>query len=252
MTTGSRFDTADTATAYAAARPDYPDAVFDALDRITGGLAGAVVADVGAGTGISSRQLAARGARVVAIEVAPSMLARLAAASPDVHAVRGDGNALPLRDGTADLVTYAQSWHWVDPARAVPEFRRVLRRGGTFAAWWNRTRHDRPWELAQQARLSAACPSYHGDPPPAFQDGDDPRFLTGDFELPAERVEIEWSRDVSLDTHLAGLRSKSYVADLGPAGAEALLAAERAALLREPGTPVIRERFLTALVLVRE
>ena len=132
-----------------------------ALAELAGrGLDGAVVADVGAGTGIAARQMRDRGAEVIAVEPSEGMLAELAQASPGVHGVRGNGNALPLGDRCADFVTYAQAWHWTDPRRAVPEYRRVLRSGGTFAAWWNLTARQAPWEVAQETRLLAACASY--------------------------------------------------------------------------------------------
>jgi SAM-dependent methyltransferase len=40
-----------------------------------------------------------------------------------------------LADGSADLVTVAQAWHWFDHERAVAEFRRVLRPDGVVALW---------------------------------------------------------------------------------------------------------------------
>ena len=69
MAEKSRFDTESTARHYAAARPTYPSELFDALDDLLGyRLAGASVVDVAAGTGISSRQLAERGANVTAVK----------------------------------------------------------------------------------------------------------------------------------------------------------------------------------------
>lgn len=50
--------------------------------------------------------------------------------------MRAVGDALPLAAGSADLVTYARSWHWTDPARSVVEAPRVLARPhGTLALW---------------------------------------------------------------------------------------------------------------------
>src|SRR6266540_522925 len=138
---------------YAAARPGYPAELYERLAELAGrGLDGALVADVGAGTGIAARQLRDRGARVVAIEPSQGMLAELAASCPGVDVVRGDGNALPLRDHSVDFVTYAQAWHWIDPDRAGPEFRRVLRPGGALAAWWNVTDRQETWALLARRR----------------------------------------------------------------------------------------------------
>lgn len=119
------------AAQYAAARPGYPPALFDAIEELAGQpLAGARVLDVGAGTGIATRLLAERGARVTAVEPGAAMAAELHAAHPAVPLVRALGDALPFRDDAGfDLVGYAQAWHWTDPARSVPEALRVLRPG---------------------------------------------------------------------------------------------------------------------------
>jgi SAM-dependent methyltransferase len=239
------------AGAYAAARPGYPAALFDSLAELAGRpLAGAMVADVGAGTGIATRQLRDRGARVVAIEPSEGMLVELASASPGVWVLRGDGNALPLRDRSADFVTYAQAWHWTDPDRAIPEFRRVLRPGGTFAAWWNLSARDEPWQTAQERRLIAACPTYRQARSryPGARGRDEAALPYG---LPARSAEFEWARRIPIDLHLANLNSKSYVGGLGATGAAAFLADERAALLAEFPDGMVPERYRTVLEVVR-
>lgn len=75
MTTTSQalsFDGA--ASRYAAHRPSYPPALFDAVEELAGRpLRGADVADIGAGTGLATRHLHARGARVVAVEPGAAM-----------------------------------------------------------------------------------------------------------------------------------------------------------------------------------
>ncbi|MET7503504.1 class I SAM-dependent methyltransferase [Streptomyces microflavus] len=98
------------AASYAANRPSYPPALLDAIEELSGRpLAGARVADVGAGTGIATALLDGRGARVAAVEPGDGMAAQLRRGLPHVPVVRGDGNRLPLRTGSLDLITYAQS-----------------------------------------------------------------------------------------------------------------------------------------------
>lgn len=63
---------------YDAARPAYPEEIFDAL----GPLAGFRVLDVGAGTGIASRALIARHADVVAIDPGREVLRRASRTPP--------------------------------------------------------------------------------------------------------------------------------------------------------------------------
>jgi SAM-dependent methyltransferase len=240
------------ARAYATARPDYPPRLYEVLAGLAErSLDGALVVDVGAGTGIAARQMRDRGARVIAIEPSAGMIAELISASPGVHVVQGDGNTLPLRAGCADFVTYAQAWHWTDPQRSAPEYRRVLRPGGTFAAWWNLTARQAPWELAQEERLVAACPDYRvaRDAYPDFRERANPAALS--LGLPAKIAEFSWSRRVAIDVHLANLNSKSYVAALGERGAARFLAAERAALAAEFPAGMVTEDYRTVLAVAR-
>jgi len=240
------------ADCYASARPDYPPQLYATLTDLAGrDLDAARVVDVGAGTGIAARQMRDLGAQVVAVEPSAGMLAKLAGTSPGVGVVRGDGNALPLRDDCADFITYAQAWHWTDPHRAVPEYRRVLGRGGSFAAWWNLTAREAPWEVAQEERLMAACPDYRAgrDKYPGSRGDADPTALW--LGQPAQIAEFTWSRRVALNVHLANLNSKSYVAVLGHHGVGQFLATERAMLLAQFPDGVVTEAYRTVLAVVR-
>lgn len=245
MAERSKFDTV--AANYAAGRPNYPAELYDTLANVLGRpLAGLDVVDLGAGTGIASRQLAERGARVTAVELSGPMIEQLAATSPGVRPVRGSATAIPLRDHCADLVTSAQAWHWMDPAFAVPEFRRVLRPGGVFAAWWNYTQRDSAWEAEQEERINAAAePGWRQVSAPFAQDG---KELGADFDLPVTAHAFSWERTVSLDTHLDNLVSKSYVAALS--NRDEFLATERAILSEQFPDGYLTERFGTHMVTV--
>jgi SAM-dependent methyltransferase len=133
------------AGAYERARPGYPDGVV-ALLAETGALRpGGVVVDVAAGTGKLTRQLSPSGAAVVAIEPLAPMREALVG-TPLVAA--GTAEALPLRDGSADLVTVAQAFHWLDAGPALAEVLRVLRPGGWLALIWNERDESVPWVQA--------------------------------------------------------------------------------------------------------
>ena len=82
--------------------------------------------DLAAGTGLFTRELLGRAARVVAVEPDPRMREVLARRSPEVDAREGWGEAMPLPDASADAVFVSTAWHWLDPERAVPEIARVL------------------------------------------------------------------------------------------------------------------------------
>jgi SAM-dependent methyltransferase len=124
----------DRAADYVRYRPSYPAAV---IDRILDGLGTEpLVADIGAGTGISSRLIADRGVQVLAID--PNAAMRIAAtAHPLVEFHDGTAEATGLEAATVDLVTCFQAFHWFDPEPTLLEFRRILKSTGRLALVWN-------------------------------------------------------------------------------------------------------------------
>lgn len=248
MTAISRAHSFNTAAAqYAANRPSYPPALLDVIEELTGcPLAGARVADVGAGTGIATALLHERGADVIAIEPGDGMAAQFRTTLPDVPIVRGDGNALPLADASCDLITYAQSWHWTDTGRSVPEALRVLRTGGALTVWWNTHALDVPWIAAQRERIAHHC----GAMPPSGTHLDDSRAvqLAGLVGLRTARRQVRWSRTVPLDTHLANIGTQSAFIVLGEASTRAFLADERTRLGKIFPDETVEETYVVDLL----
>ena len=127
---------------YSRYRPGYAPSVLAAVVGLLGRPpAGLDAADLGAGTGIWTRMVAAAGFRsVVAVEPSESMRAagmRDCAGADSIRWQRGRGDQSGLADGAVDLVSMASSFHWVDFDRGVAEFARILRPGGWFVALWN-------------------------------------------------------------------------------------------------------------------
>ena len=121
---------------YVAGRPSYPDACFTLLFAGLGDGTPIRVVDLGAGTGISSRLLAAHGAEVVAVE--PNAAMREGAVSaPNVTWLARTAEDTGLPGGSVDLVTAFQAFHWFDAAAAITEMRRLLRPGGRAALIYN-------------------------------------------------------------------------------------------------------------------
>ncbi|GHE87429.1 class I SAM-dependent methyltransferase [Streptomyces fumanus] len=236
------------AAQYAANRPSYPPALLDAVEHLAGHpLAGARVADIGAGTGISTALLHARGADVIAVEPGAGMAAQFRATLPDVPIVRGTGNALPLARHSADLLTYAQAWHWTDPVLAVPEALRVLRPGGALALWWNTSATDIPWIAAAADRVVR----HAGLDINAERRAIDARAADPTGRLDLVRREIRWSRRVPLDTHLANIASHSVFLVLGEERTAAYLAEERGHLLTVFPDGIVEEVYVVVLLLAR-
>jgi len=121
---------------YARYRPSYPDALVDWVVADANLRPGDPAADVGCGTGLFTRLLAARGIDVVGIDPNEDMLAEARAAG-GARYVRGEASATGLADASVSLVTVAQAFHWIPIEPALAEFSRVLRPGGRVAAIWN-------------------------------------------------------------------------------------------------------------------
>jgi ubiquinone/menaquinone biosynthesis C-methylase UbiE len=129
-----RLSFGSVAEAYERARPLY---AVEALEWLRERLPLRRVLDVGAGTGKLTRQLAAIGADVVAVEPDDEMRAVFARVVPSVEVLAGSAEELPVPDASFDVLTAAQAFHWFDLDRALPEARRVLRPGGGIALLWN-------------------------------------------------------------------------------------------------------------------
>jgi SAM-dependent methyltransferase len=119
---------------------------------------GARVADVGCGTGISTRLLALRGYDVVGLDPNQEMLSE-ARREGGARYLRGEAAATGLPAASVDLVTAAQAFHWFDVGTALREFRRVLAPGGACAAFWN-LRGQGPFMDAYDALLRAHATEY--------------------------------------------------------------------------------------------
>lgn len=125
------------ADAYDRLRPAYADATIDAITERA-----STVVDVGAGTGILSRQLRERGLEVLAVEPDAAMadVARTAGLPTEVATFEDWDSARR----TFDLVTFGQSFHWVDPDAALTRLPGLLNPGGRVAMLWNKLRPITP------------------------------------------------------------------------------------------------------------
>jgi ubiquinone/menaquinone biosynthesis C-methylase UbiE len=105
------------------------DAVFDVL----GPVEGLEIADVGCGEGENPRREAARGAQVTGFDPFIEGADWTASGSGRYRLVRATADALPLGDGSCDIVLFIFSLHHVPKAKlpaALAEARRVLRPAG--------------------------------------------------------------------------------------------------------------------------
>jgi ubiquinone/menaquinone biosynthesis C-methylase UbiE len=223
------------ADAYDRARPDYPPEAVEWLLRTLGVATGGTVVDLAAGTGKLTRLLARARARVIAVEPAPGMLARLRNLLPDVEAHEGTAEAIPLPDGSADAVTVAQAFHWFAREDALAEIQRVLRPGGRLGLVWNRRDLTAPvhagLERILMAYKPADVPRHRSGAWRSAMDG------TERFELLAEH-EIRSEQRLDTEGLVDRAASTSFIAALDPAERERALGEVRA-LARQLGEPLV-------------
>ena len=194
---------------YARFRPDYPEAALAAM--LAGLGAAPVAADVGAGTGISARQLAERSARVFAIEPNGEMRAA-AEPHPRVEWIDATAEETGLADACCDLVLCAQAFHWFAHDPALEEFRRILRPGGRMALIWNL----RDGADAFQQRYTQALAGLQ-EPLARDRDYVDTLLLDSPSFGGTRKLEFAHAQRFTLEQLLGRARSVSY---FPPPGAE--------------------------------
>jgi len=200
----------DQAADYVRFRPDYPAAAIDCILEGLADARGLAAADVGAGTGISARQLADRGLEVIAVE--PNAAMRSAAQPhPRVTWRDGTAEATGLEPGSVDLVTCAQAFHWFRQPESIAEFHRVLRPRGRLALMWNTRSQTDPLSLGYIEAIRDA-----GGEHPAERRPFDPGVVSADgwFE-PARLRRFDHAQELDLPGLVGRATSASYVARQG-------------------------------------
>jgi SAM-dependent methyltransferase len=210
---------------YVRARPGYPQAVYELLQREIGFTPTMVVADIGSGTGLSSELFLKNGNVVFAVE--PNAEMRAAAESlltryPNFHSVAGSAEATTLPNRSVDAIVAGQAFHWFDVPKARAEFRRILRGDGPVVLMWNTPKEDStPFMRAYIEMLRTYGTDYKQVVHTNLKQADLRAFYRGDCEYRVLPNDQFFDRD--------GLRSRlmssSYVPPPGHPNHEAILAA---------------------------
>ncbi|WP_394552621.1 class I SAM-dependent methyltransferase [Agromyces sp. MMS24-JH15] len=208
------------ASVYHSARPGYP---VEAVSWLIGDAAR--ILDLGAGTGKLTQALVSLDREVIAVDPVEEMLEELEVQVPGVPRILGTAEDIPIEDASVDAVVAGQSWHWFEPARAIPEIARVLKPGGVLGLVWN-TRDTRVDWLREAGEImherhdaSATWDSYATVGRPF-----------GDLE----EHTVEWTARMSRPAFLDLVRSRSYFITAEAGAQSATIDALEALLDRHP------------------
>ncbi|MEU9478065.1 class I SAM-dependent methyltransferase [Streptomyces sp. NPDC048191] len=224
------------AVAYSEHRPDYAQAAVRwALQPAPGPR----VLDLGAGTGKLTATLVALGAEVVAVEPDPGMLTELRRSLPDVRALSGSAEAIPLPDASVDAVLAGNAMHWFDMAVAGPEIARILAPCGILAGLWNLMDDQVDW-VAGLARVSGSAAVGPRDTPAGW------RAETAGMHVPKsgvparfgtpEQAEFPHGQRRTADSLVATIATRAGVLVMPDEEREATLGRIRAFLASRPET----------------
>jgi ubiquinone/menaquinone biosynthesis C-methylase UbiE len=150
---------------YAKYRPSYPNEYIDYLLSANQLKEGQIVADIGSGTGIFSRQLLERGLTVMGVEPNDEMRTMAEQSLklyPRFTSIKATAENTTLEDNSVDLVTVAQAFHWFDKKAFKIECQRILKQQANVALVWNSRDSASPIIKENAEICQQTCPNFKG------------------------------------------------------------------------------------------
>ncbi len=227
---------------YVRYRPDYPPGAIETLQREIALAPQWVIADIGAGTGLSTQLFLENGNEVYGVE--PNLPMRMAAERylagyQGYHSVAGTAEATTLPPASVNCVVAAQAFHWFDAATARIEARRILRPGGWAVLLWNKRRVAGTPFLEAYEQLLAEFGADYQD---VRHDKIDPGRLTAYFGGDFGHAAIPHRQRLDAAGLCGRLASSSYMpAESDPRYRELIEAAERVFAAHQSGDRVVLE-----------
>ncbi|HFK1456349.1 TPA: class I SAM-dependent methyltransferase [Bacillus cereus] len=155
----------DKADIYAKYRPSYPNEYIEYLLSANELNENQIVADIGSGTGIFSRQLLESGLHVIGVEPNDDMR-KMAEQSlkqyPRFQSIKATAENTTLKENSVDLVTVAQAFHWFDKEAFKIECQRILKQKANVALVWNSRDVTSPIIKENAEIFQKTCPTFKG------------------------------------------------------------------------------------------
>ena len=135
-----RFTFDEVASTYAAARPNYPEALTDDVLSYADLQPGDRILEIGCGSGQATKSFARRGFAILALDPGAALIRAARehlAAFANVELLETTFEAWPAREAVFRLVIAAQAWHWVSPELRFAKPAQVLSPEGSLAVFAN-------------------------------------------------------------------------------------------------------------------
>lgn len=137
--THGRIDFGQAASDYSRWNNTFPDEAFERLGRIGALETSFTALDLGCGSGLATRALAARCALAIGVDPSPALIAEAEAIEiadgrrRNIRYFVAPAEALPAEIGVVDTAVAVRAWHWFDRIRVLAQLHRTLRPGGWLA-----------------------------------------------------------------------------------------------------------------------
>ncbi len=196
---------------YVKYRPHYPREIVTYLEAFCGLTKDTVIADVGCGPGMSTKLFLENGNRVIGVEPNDAMRAAASeylAEFPQFTPIKGTSDATTLPDESIDMVVAAQAFHWFDPQKTRPEFKRIAKPDAWTVLIWNiRQETTTPFLVEYEQFISDHSVDYHVVKHNNITDKEIGEFLGPDFIT----AKFDNVQEFDFEGLLGRLASSSYM-----------------------------------------
>jgi ubiquinone/menaquinone biosynthesis C-methylase UbiE len=196
---------------YVKYRPHYPPAAADYLSEAIALTPDEQIADIGCGTGISSKLFLENGNTVIGVEPNDAMRSaaeEYLAGYPRFRAIKGTAEATTLATHSVDVVVAGQAFHWFDLDKTKPEFERIVRPGGHVVLMWNERQLETTPFLREYEQFIV---KYSSDYAVVRHDTFDAKVIGQFFDRPVSKAVFPNVQHLELDGLKGRMLSASYM-----------------------------------------
>ncbi|UII56367.1 methyltransferase domain-containing protein [Cytobacillus spongiae] len=222
-----RVDFGKVVAHYNKARNDIPASLFESLYYRGVTFEGKVMADIGCGTGVLTRKLKLRKAKVTGVDFSHELIEEAIRFNQkglyDISYIHGKAEDTGLPSNQLDMVTVLRAWHWFNSKEASYEMKRILKDKGllividsgfvpphpivssTFRILENYV------EIKPVGTKAGSKQRINGFPVEWFEDWNSAGFKLKDF------YQLDYKSEFTVNSWMERVASLSYIASLGEA-----------------------------------